>query len=388
MKKNQQVENLLERYRTRQCTPEEVALIEHVHLTHFKNDGPHDPNDPQRDEIAKQEVWAVIVAKMAAQKPSMRSYFKYIATAAMVLIIATSGYFYYSKFRQSSKPTVQVVKVINDVEPGGNRAYLTLADGRRIALDSTANGALAQQAGMTVSKTDEGEVVYNASSSYPPNNPENPIFNTISTPRGGEYQVILPDGSKVWLNAASSVKFPVSFAGLRERELELRGEAYFDVVKNAKQPFIVKTPTQQVEVLGTQFNINSYTDEKEVKTTLLEGSVKISTELKSETILKPGQQAIHHQDKKIVVRPADETAVAWKKGLIKFSNADLQSIMRQISRWYDLEIRYEAPISSKRFNGGISRGSNLADVLKILAGTGISFKIEQHQEGKVLIVNN
>nr|WP_262909520.1 FecR family protein [Niabella pedocola] len=217
--------------------------------------------------------------------------------------------------------------------------------------------------------------------------PASVFYNTVTTPRGGQYQLTLEDGSKVWLNAASSIRFPTTFQG-KERKIEISGEAYFEIAKDAARPFKVafETPAgmkSEVTVLGTHFNIMSYNDEKAAKTTLLEGSVSISSNGNT-AILTPAQQASQTDRNGITVASNIDVneAVAWKNGFFEFHATGLQEVMRQIGRWYDVEISYEGKIPERNFGGKISRQNNAAEVLKILELSQIKFRIE----GKKIIV--
>lgn len=295
-----------------------------------------------------------------------------IAAAACMLIAISAGLYFYSGTRSSSSPLASV-ETKHDAAPGGNKATLTLSDGSQISLTDAGNGQLAEQAGVKITKNADGQLVY----SIVPSDVKALAFNTISTPRGGVYQVNLPDGTRVWLNAASSIKFPTTFAHQNQRKVELQGEAYFEVAKNKKLPFIVDTDQQQVEVLGTHFNINSYEDEGEVKTTLLEGSVKVSAG--NVMFLQPGQQAVLplRSAGKIKVSPANiEQAMAWKNGFFHFERETIHSVLRQLSRWYDVEVVYQIDRPDDEFIGDIPRGLKLSEVLKILEFEGTHFRIE------------
>jgi ferric-dicitrate binding protein FerR (iron transport regulator) len=274
-----------------------------------------------------------------------------------------------------------------DITPGGNKAVLTLVDGSTIILDSASNGILSQQGNVKVQKLESGLLAYTINGS-PVTENEEAFFNTISTPRGGQYQVTLADGTKVWLNAASSIRFPVVFTGA-ERKVEITGEAYFEVAKNAAMPFKVKAAGSEVEVLGTHFNVNAYYDEAAVKTTLLEGLVKVSgpasTAGQSPRFLQPGQQsAVNREGKISILNNADtEEAVAWKDGRFQFKSADLKSILRQIARWYDVEVEYKGN-ANLHFTGQLTRNDNVSKVFEKLALTGeVHFRIE----GKKIIVS-
>lgn len=320
----------------------------------------------------------VPVVEMVAEKHRRFGYFRYAAAIVVIAVLSVSFYLLFN-----STPPKQVShagKLQNSTEeisPGKNKAILTLANGSTIVLDSAANGAITTQGNAQILKSN-GMLSYNALK----NKSSEVLYNTISTPRGGQYQLMLADGSKVWLNAASSLRFPASFTG-KERKVELLGEAYFEVAKNAKMPFKVKVKGMEVEVLGTHFNINSYENEASIRTTLLEGSIKINRNNRS-TLLKPGQQAQVNTAGEIkILDDVDvEDAVAWKEGRFQFDRADIHDIMRQLARWYDVDVEYRGTISS-HFGGTISRDVNLSQVLNMLHLTGeVKFRVE----GKTVVV--
>jgi len=265
--------------------------------------------------------------------------------------------------------------------PGGNKAVLTLGDGSTIVLDSAQNGVLASQGSTRVIKQANGQLAYRLPAAGSGNEA---VYNTIATPAGGQYQVVLPDGSKVWLNAASSLRFPSQFTG-RERSVTLTGEGYFEIAHKDEQPFRVQVNNAVIEVLGTHFNVNAYRDEHEVRTTLLQGAVKMSQGAAS-LQLTPGQQARLHRDgaMKLVKQADTEQAIAWKNGYFQFDKVDLPALMRQIARWYDLEVVYEGPVKDFEFVGKIARTAYLADVLKALESSGVRFRME----GNRLIVTS
>jgi ferric-dicitrate binding protein FerR (iron transport regulator) len=266
-----------------------------------------------------------------------------------------------------------------DIAPGDNRAVLKLADGSTVLLDDAAEGELSRQANAVINKTADGQLVYENQAGT---DPAPLIYNTITTPRAGQYRLTLTDGTKVWLNAATSLQFPASFSG-KERRVKLSGEAYFEVTKNSLQPFIVETPRQTIEVLGTHFNVNAYEEETATKTTLLEGRVKVATG-SSSAVLKPGQQAASGTNA-IQVNEADtEEAVAWKNGYFKFNKADIQTIMRQLERWYDVEVEYRGAVPTDLFVGKINRSENISGVLRVLELSEVQFKIENRK----IIVGN
>ncbi len=319
-----------------------------------------------------------------------------IAAVVIFLVITTGLYFYLDK---STAPEMAFKKPQlpekNDIAPGGQKAVLTLADGSKITLDDAGSGEIAKQAGISITKTPDGKLIYSVAGSQSTILTSQPEYNTIETPKGGQYQINLPDGSKVWLNAASSLRFPLTFIG-NERKVELTGEAYFEVAhitspslkKPAKDmPFIVSSGNHTVEVLGTHFNINAYNDEPSIKTTLLEGRVRVSLPSPSgekpqaslSQLLIPGQQS--KADKTIKVFTVDtEEAVAWKNGYFMFNNENIPVIMRKISRWYNVEIEYRGDISQKVVWGSVSRFKNVSEVTDMLELTGlVHFKIEENR---------
>jgi len=296
-----------------------------------------------------------------------------MAVAASVLVAVAIGYgLFFNK--QGKNIHEKGPLAVKDFKPGGDKAILTLADGSTILLDSAHNGTLGQEGNTKILKLNNGELAYNTASG----NTGEIRYNTIATPKGGQYQVVLSDGTKVWLNAASSLHFPAAFAG-KERRVEITGEAYFEVAHNAAMPFIVKNGDNEVRVLGTHFNVNAYSDEAAVKVTLLQGKVNV-TQLNTHRsqLLAPGQQASMHANSDIKLNDDVDlqSVMAWKDGLFDFSNADIKTIMRQIGRWYDIEVSYEGNISEREFSGKISRNTNASNVLKILEQSNIHFKIE------------
>jgi len=314
-------------------------------------------------------------------------WWRYAAAAVLFILFSAAAYFIFfnHKVKQDMATTGPGEKrFTNDVAPGTEKAILTLADGTTIVLDSLSNGAIAQQ-GNTVIMKEDGLLAYNADTK---NLPTGILYNTITIPRGGEYRsLVLADGTKVWLNAESSIRFPTAFIK-NERVVEITGEAYFEVAKNPSHPFrvFVAPPLgggggMKVEVLGTHFNVNAYSDEAAIKTTLIEGLVKIVNNEKA-SFLKPGQQAILRlvQDKKEEIKIVDdadiEEALAWKNGLFRFQKADIKTIMRQVSRWYDVEVEYEKEVT-ETFSGTIPRNVTVSKLFTMLELTGhVHFKID------------
>jgi len=305
---------------------------------------------------------------------------KRLSIAASIIFIAGAAAFLYfnnSSTKNTNIVSIQKPKQNNDVAPGHDNAILTLADGSTIVLDNAANGTLAQEGNMKVLKLD-GQISYAGNNAAT----DKVVYNTMSTARGNQYHLQLADGSKVWLNAASSIRFPTTFTG-SERRVEITGEAYFEIVHDAAKPFTVKiesasgTDGGEVQVLGTHFNINAYDDEADVKTTLAEGKVKV-TKAGSIVLLQPLQQAIlTKENQKLKIQQADlGKELAWKTGMFEFQDDDLPAIMRQLSRWYDVQISFEGPVSKKLFTGSIRRQASLSQVLQILKLAGVSYTLE------------
>jgi transmembrane sensor len=303
-----------------------------------------------------------------------------ISTAAMLLIFV--GFGIYNRQHKPKQQTTPVAKkaILHDALPGGNKAVLTLANGKTIILDNAQNGMLAQQGAAIIKKTANGQLLYNNGALT--GTKAAPEINVITTPRGGQYQVILPDGTRAWLNSASSLRFPTYFTGAA-RQVEITGEVYFEVTKNATMPFKVKTNQADIEVLGTHFNVMAYNDEAVMKTTLLEGAVNITSGNFSAR-LKPGQQAqINKTGQNMVVNDVDvDDETAWKNGIFQFRDAGVDVILRQASRWYDVDITYRKGVPAREFNGRISRNVKASELLNMLKYAGIDIKIE----GKQIVV--
>lgn len=295
---------------------------------------------------------------------------RYIAAAVFLSVVATGIYFFSQKNTPAVIPTV--AKKAADIPPGdGNHVVLTLADGRKIQLDSTGNGLLAEQNGTEILKQKDGQVLYRS------NDANAASMNSIATPKGKQHELILPDGSRVWLNALSKIDFPTAFTG-KERNISLSGEAYFDVAKDKSKPFHVNVDGMDVRVTGTQFNINAYKDEATVKSTLFEGGIKVS---KEELVvdITPGQQLqLDPKTKQFkLVKNADlEATAAWKEGVFYLNNMDVAALMRQASRWYDIEVEYPNGIPSVTLFGEIDRNTNLSDLIKVLNESGIRTRLD------------
>lgn len=308
---------------------------------------------------------------------------KRLLVAAGIFGLLLCGVWLMLSQHQDKHSPIVIEAPVSDVAPGSNKAILTLADGKQIILDS-AQGKIVQQGNLKVTNRD-GKLDYEGKSNAVE-------YHTLSTPMGGQYKLVLPDGSDVWLNAASSITFPTAFVG-KERKVTITGEAYFEVAHHAKRPFHVKVNAVDVEVLGTHFNINGYSDESYMKTTLLEGSVKISRKDGETVLLKPKQQAGINQSTHepiAVTMPDMDEVMAWKNGRFFFNNTDLKTIMRQIMRWYDVDVEYMGNVPVRYFTADISRNNHLSAILKILELSNIHFRLEesssQGRAGKITIL--
>ena len=381
--------SLLDKYQDGTASPAEKALIE-AYYRRLEMAGNTDLSAAEEAAL-KDAMYKQIAANIASTKatiiPIKRKTYSIVAAAAVLMtVIGAGSYFWLLKKPATTPPQTGAVTVKpQDLPPGRDAAVLTLADGQTIILDS-ANGTITKQGSATVINNN-GRVSYaNAAG-----NESQPavVYNRVTTARGNQYLLVLADGSKVWLNSASSLRFPTSFTGNR-REVELDGEGYFEITKNAAKPFHVKTRTQDIEVLGTHFNVNAYPDEEATKTTLLEGKVKVvngeSVANGQAAILQPGQQAIAANNAGAFIQVKEDVdldqVMAWKNGWFEFDDTDIKTIMRQISRWYDVDIRYETKTDNEKYGGRISRNLNLSNILKMLENYGVHFKLE----GKMLTV--
>ncbi|MEO6819577.1 MAG: FecR family protein [Ginsengibacter sp.] len=332
------------------------------------------------DEHLRKEIWEDIYSSINEKKKVRFLFPRWMAAASVILIlVAGFSYFYFKKNndKQLSRNVVENTKIKNDIGPGGNKATLTLSNGSTIILDSAQNGLLSKQGNAQVMKTESGKLVYEKQTGEA-------IaiqYNTISTPRGGQYQLTLADGSQVWLNAESSITFPTSFTG-NQREVKISGEAYFEVAHNANMPFQVSVNGMDVKVLGTHFNVNAYEDDGEIKTTLLEGSVEVSKGRKS-VIIKPGEQAHVAANIQVEKNVNLENVMAWKNRYFLLSGTSLQSLMRQISRWYDVDVSYDGEMPERKFGGSISYNVNLSTLLQALKEN----KVSSNLDGKKLILH-
>jgi ferric-dicitrate binding protein FerR (iron transport regulator) len=286
----------------------------------------------------------------------------------VLLCLGVGGFFLLKK---SATPQ-QSANVVTDIHPGENKAILTLSSGRQIDLTSAKNGSIATEDQTTIRKAKDGTITYDRKGKS-----ASIVYNKITTPKGGQWPLVLPDGSKVLLDAASSITYPVAFTG-GERKVEITGQVYFEVVHNSAKPFRVSASGQTVEDLGTEFNINAYHDESVIRTTLAQGKISIEKGGKK-AFLKPGQQgSVKPDGNTIAVADADmDETLAWKNGYFNFNDEKIENVMRQIARWYNVDVVFDGKITQEGFNGGISRNKNISQVLKLLQKTNaVHFKIE------------
>jgi transmembrane sensor len=391
MKVPANISALIEKYQSGTATPEELRQLNEWYHS-FDDDlvevAAENAEDQQIKERIKHRLMQTI--QQPVQKKQWGKW-RIPAAASIFLIAASAIYFLFlqpSSPKQNAAQKNIVSPVLNnDVAPGGNKALLTLADGSTIILDSVTNGVISTQGNIAVQKLDNGLLAYTINGKTVTENDE-AFYNTITTPRGGQYQITLSDGTKVWLNAASSIRFPVVFKGT-ERRVTVTGETYFEVAHNSAMPFKIKVVSSEVEVIGTHFNINAYDDEASIKTTLLEGKVKVSVPAidgaGTARFLSPGQQSSVNKNGNINIQNSVDTeeAVAWKNGRFQFKSADLKSILRQIARWYDVEVQYKGNVDL-HFSGQLTRSDNVSKVFEKLKLTGeVNFKVE----GKKIIVS-
>ena len=333
-------------------------------------------------KINWEKVWNTIRSQIVLEHhPTLRiNWPRFLVAASLLLIINTGIYFLIQENHSQQTAHNSHLKLPeNDIQPGGNKAILTLSDGSEIILDSAKNGKLTLQGNTEIVKLKNGQISYNSSQG----NNGNQVYNMLTTPVGGTYTLTLPDGTNVWLNSISSIRYPTAFTG-KERRVEITGEAYFEVAKNTSMPFkVIVNKGMEVLVTGTHFNINGYSDNPKIKTTLLEGSVSVKIGNKSISI-QPGQQAQLHADGQLnIVNDVDlDEAVAWKNGYFQFHDTELKDVMREILRWYDIQVEYQGNITDKKYTAEISKNKSLLSILKIFQMSGVDFKLE----GKKLIV--
>jgi transmembrane sensor len=381
-----QTKELLRRYQEGNCTPQENEVIEAWYKQLIKT-GEWQWNEGEKDvmqqiletKIMKQVNATEVNDKHIKSKPavSLLRPTHWWAAASVIVLFGTAGYFLF--FNKKTEPTAIVKVKYQDIKaPQISKAVISLANGQKVYLDSLSNGALSIGPVKLV-KLPNGEIAYQQT----PGEANGQIkYNTLSNPRGSKViNMLLADGSKVWLNAGSSLTYPVSFY-TKERKVAVTGEAYFEVFHDASRPFIVSNGSMNIRVLGTHFNVNAFEDkDKDIKVTLLQGLVEINNG-KTSDLLKPGEQASVNEEIKVESDVDLDKVMAWKNGFFGFDNATLHEVLKEISRWYDVEVTYEGTNQSRAFTGEIQRDLSLSEVLKILERNKVHFKIE----GKKLIV--
>lgn len=382
------IQALLDKYLNGTATEEEQAIVETWYIRQSAMEQPARAQHLADADMAEIRAKLVQLAGNNGKAKILISplWRKAVVMAAAIAAVVLSIWFY-NAYKVGQKVNGGV-PYANDIAPGKNRATITLTNGRLIQLSDTKTGVVINASDL---KYNDGSIVSHGIVSSIPGKEE----MVIHTPRGGTYQVVLSDGSKVWLNAASGIRLPAKFTG-NERKIELNGEAYFEIAHNRAMPFKVISNGQEVEVLGTHFNINSYSDELSVKTTLLEGRVRVvptarytglisgSRKGVEEVILKPGQQAVLNAKNLQVIDVDTEEAIAWKNGLFTFDNEPIESVMRKIARWYNVDIEFRGRNKDQVFSGTISRFEHASKVLEKLELTGgVHFKIE---EGRILVM--
>ena len=372
-----EVFELVQKYNQGQCTAEERSLLESWYISQ------QELHHTELSEAQIAQELAAIYQALPQPARQVKLWPRIAAVAAAVAVIVFGLWFFNYKGQVASIPRNELA--VNDIAPGKQGATLTLANGKKIRLSDAANGEIAKEAGITVSKTADGQLVYEIKDQVQDGDRSVELTNVLSTAKGETYAIILPDQTKVWLNAASSLTYNANLLEHGLRKVKLAGEAYFQVAKDKAHPFIVITGQQEVEVLGTHFNINAYEDEPNTKTTLLEGSVKVSSSKGSSQTLQPDQQAILSQSGIEVIPVVAEAYIDWKEGSINFRREGLQSIMRKVARWYNVEVEYQGVSGEDQtFTGYVTRTENVSIVLDALSKiSDLKFKIV----GKKIIVS-
>lgn len=388
MERDEHIRQLFEKYIAGRCSGEELDR-----LLSYLDDPDRDTEmlalisgEMQRDdEIEDEDERVLAVTSNAEQRifartrpnPFYQTTLFRIAVAAALLV----GIAILLLIGDKKKQIETITDAHISLAAGTEKAILSLSNGRKVELGNVINSELADEQGNRISQRN-GEIVYT------PNKLESNADNQLEVPKGGQYTVTISDGTKIWLNAGSRIIYPVTFAGRTQREIKLFGEAYFEVAKDRTKPFIVHTKSQRIEVLGTHFNINSYNDEPQAVTTLTEGSVRVTEtfDRKQSFTLRPGEMASTSGNQTKVGNADIESALAWQNGMFYFKNSSIKAIMRQVSRWYDLDVEYKGQVPERYFTGGVHRNANLSELLKILMLNDIHFTLINDQKKRKLIV--
>jgi transmembrane sensor len=377
----EKIENLVQKYLNGTATAKERELLDTWYHSQQLNTKVWKAESIDEEQLVKAEMFNVI-SKSISNNRFRRltpNFYRYVATASIVIAILSTSLFLYKSSRIISSDSMAIERVV--IAPGTNGAILTLADGKKIKFGNHASVGMNKGNLAAISNYSDGLLRYK--------NIHRPIsdrfvYNTLTTPRGNKFALVLSDGTKVFMNAGSTLQYPEVFNG-SERLVKLTGEAYFEVVHNSKSPFRVQVKNQTIEDIGTSFNVSAYNDEESATVTLVEGSVKVKNN-ENEVVLSPGQKALTSNDSRaIYVKPASfESELAWKSDLFHFEDVQLPVVLKQISRWYNLEIEYEGTIPTKTINGEIYRNMNGSQILVILKNLGVNFKLD----GNRLIIKN
>lgn len=330
----------------------------------------HSSKNSILNERERQDIIDKILTERELKKQVKPVFLYYVAASLALLILG-----YFALFEPAKDASTVKVERSIDLNPGENKAILTLSNGKKIKLGTTGSGLLTEDGQAKIYTSEKGALTYIAATET-----QQILINNITTPRGGQYHLTLADGTNVWLNAASSLTYPSAFQKGKPRIVELSGEGFFEVTPNIQDPFVVRYANgMEAVVLGTSFNINTYTDEKATYTTLIKGSLSVQDPQYKKDILRPGQQSVLSNGKTKIV-PADiEEIVAWKEGWFLFNRLELQAILRQLSRWYNIDFDIAGTIGSKQFSGIVSKSNNISEVLKIMENTGVTFTLRDQK---------
>jgi len=375
------LKQLLTKYLNGESLTEEEATALHQWEAGFEHvEGLRETiSDTELAEM-RNRLWSQIAGNTVKNTPFRKkktAIIAFLRVAAAAIVIIAAGVWIWTYQSRDKRSDISLY-TSNEIMPGNNKATLTLADGKMINLEDEKNGLVAAQAQASVLKVKSGQIAYTNDASTT----ETDVFNTLTTPIGGQYSVALPDGSKVTLNAGSSLKFPVAFNG-KHRRVELKGEGYFEISHNASMPFLVSVGDMEVHDLGTAFNINAYDDEPIIQTTLVEGLAEVK--YKDKTVpLEPGNAAVHSGNVLEVKKVNVEQVIAWRNGLFQFESADVRQILRQLARWYNVEVVYENGAYKKQITGKALRNSTLSEMLRILELSGVHCRLE----GRKIIISD
>jgi ferric-dicitrate binding protein FerR (iron transport regulator) len=382
--------HLIAKYLAGQCTPSEKQEVERWYDEYDAGNKKYLNDNADEMQTSAERSFEDLRARLSLPAETRRNQIRpitsgiriWFAAASILVIFAIGGYFL---LMHTTKPLLTAHHQLISIQPGSNKAILTLPGGKQINLTDAGSGVLAKAGGVSITKSADGQLIYTSASQDASANTGKPEYNTLTTPRGGQFQVILPDGSRVWLNSASSIIYPTVFNS-KTRAVKLQGEAYFEVAKNKQKPFTVTANHVNVKVLGTHFNVTAYSDDAAITTTLLEGSVRLSKGT-SNALLTPGLQgiALHNQNSISTQKANLEQVMAWKNGYFAFDDLSIKEVMKIVSRWYDVEVSYRGSVENKKFGGTISRYKNITELLDNMSQSGgIHYQIE----GRRILLTN